>query len=51
MNSKYEQQIFNQEFGRCFDCNQSKTSSDWCRKCNTERFQMILINGLVEMNL
>lgn len=39
LNSRYGQQIFNQEFGRCLDCNQSKTSSDWCKNCNTKRFR------------
>ena len=37
--SIYEQQIFNQEFGLCSYCNQSKTSSDWCKNCNSKRFQ------------
>ena len=35
----YEQQIFNQEFGLCPECNQPNTENDWCKECYSKKFQ------------
>uniref|UniRef100_U9TVW4 Protein kinase domain-containing protein n=2 Tax=Rhizophagus irregularis TaxID=588596 RepID=U9TVW4_RHIID len=35
----YEQQIFDQEFGLCTECNQPNTFEDWCKECYSKKFQ------------
>ncbi len=36
---KYEKKILNQEYELCLDCNQPNTFWDWCKDCNSKRFQ------------
>jgi hypothetical protein len=35
----YEQQILNQEFGLCTECNQPNTWHNWCKECYSKKFQ------------
>ncbi|EXX64677.1 Kic1p [Rhizophagus irregularis DAOM 197198w] len=35
----YEQEEFNQKFGLCPECNQPNTHVNWCKECNSKRFQ------------
>jgi hypothetical protein len=35
----YEQQILNQEFGLCPECNQPNTCDNWCKECYSKKFQ------------
>jgi hypothetical protein len=35
----YEYEILNQKYGLCPECNQLNTEKNWCRGCNSKRFQ------------
>ena len=35
----YEQQILNQKYGLCPECNQPNTEDDWCKECYSKKFQ------------
>ena len=37
--SIYEERILAQYYGLCPDCNKLKTGSNWCKGCNSKRFQ------------
>ena len=37
--SRYEELIANQTYGLCRDCNQPKTFWEWCKFCNSKRFE------------
>src|SRR6266487_3778500 len=35
----YEQEILNQKYGLCPECNQPNTLNDWCKECYSKKFQ------------
>jgi len=35
----YEQEILNQKYGLCPECNQPNTDDDWCKECYSKKFQ------------
>jgi hypothetical protein len=37
--SQYEEQILNEYYELCSDCNRPNTYFDWCRNCNSKRFR------------
>src|SRR6185436_5571316 len=37
--SQYEEQILNEYYELCPDCNRPNTYSDWCQNCNSKRFR------------
>ena len=37
--SGYEEDILNQEYGLCSDCNEPNSFISWCQNCNSKRFQ------------
>src|ERR1043165_8362522 len=37
--NNYESSILDLEYERCFDCKEPNTYDDWCKRCNSERFQ------------
>src|SRR5581483_8148706 len=37
--SIYERRILDQYYGLCLNCNQPNTWSNWCKSCNSKRFQ------------
>jgi hypothetical protein len=37
--SEYEKYIINEVYGICYDCFQPKTDFNWCKNCNSKRFQ------------
>ncbi len=42
--SIYDEQILNQEFGLCSDCNQPNTASNWCQNCKSKSFKQEFSN-------
>ena len=35
----FDQDILNQKYGLCPECNQPKTDDNWCKECNSKKFQ------------
>ncbi|GES99228.1 kinase-like domain-containing protein [Rhizophagus clarus] len=35
----HEQEEYNQRFGLCLECNQPNICKNWCKECNSKRFQ------------